>query len=61
MNLNQTFVSNCRIVMLFQIANRNVLDMKLFVTYPSTSDNSALKKYLADLIISFIHMVKLDS
>ena len=28
MNLNQTFVSNCRIVMFFQIARRNVLDIK---------------------------------
>ena len=32
MNLNQTFVSNCRIVMLFQIASRNVLDTKRIVT-----------------------------
>ena len=61
MNLNQTFVSNCRIVMFFQIARRNVLDIKRIVTYPSClSDNSILKKYLADLIISFIDMVELD-
>ena len=55
MNLNQTFVSNCRIVMFFQIARRNVLDIKRIM-----SDNSILKKYLADLIISFIDMVELD-
>ena len=42
MNLNQTFVSNCRIVMLFQIASRNVLDMKPIVTYPSIKDINLL-------------------
>ena len=42
MNLNQTFVSNCRIVMFFQIARRNVLDIKRIVTYPSIEDINLL-------------------
>ena len=54
MTLNQTFVNNCRFVMLFQIISRIVLDIYVFVTYNVSifsSVNLRLTKYLADLII----------